>query len=85
MIAPDLLEILCCPETHQALRVADESTLARLNDKIAAGLAKNRSGKPVTEKVEAALIREDGRFLYPLRGNIPVMLIDEAIEVPPTT
>ena len=31
------------------------------------------------EQIEAGLVREDGRILYPVRDDIPVMLIDEAI------
>jgi uncharacterized protein YbaR (Trm112 family) len=31
------------------------------------------------EKLEGGLVRADGKVLYPMRGEIPVMLIDEAI------
>ncbi len=31
------------------------------------------------EKIDGGLVREDGKCLYPIRGNIPIMLIDEAI------
>ncbi len=82
MIAPDLLKILCCPETHQEVRLVDQSVLDKLNGQIAAGTLKNRAGQPVQEKIEEGLIRADGKFLYPVRRNIPVMLVDEAIPVP---
>jgi uncharacterized protein YbaR (Trm112 family) len=81
MIAPEILEILCCPETHQPLRFADASTVAGLNQKIASGTVRNRAGKPVLETIDGALIREDGQQLYLIRGDIPVMLIDEAIMI----
>jgi len=38
-----------------------------------------RGGQPVKEKLDAGLVRADGRFLYPIRSDIPVMLVDEAI------
>lgn len=79
MIAPDLLEILCCPETHQTLAPVDDATVAALNSRIAGGQVKNRAGKPVTEPVEGALRREDGQYLYLIRRKIPIMLIDEAV------
>ena len=79
MIDAELLKILCCPETHQDLRLADQSLVENLNTQIAAGALKNRSGQPVSEKLEAGLIRSDGKFLYPVRQDIPVMLVDEAI------
>ena len=79
MIAADLLRILCCPETHQEVRVAESAVVDKLNQQIAAGVLKNRAGQPVREKIDGGLIRADGKFLYPIRGQIPVMLVDEAI------
>ena len=79
MLDAELLKILCCPETHQELRPAEASLLGRLNREIEAGTAKNRAGAPVKEKIDQGLVRKDGKFLYPIRGNIPVMLIDEAL------
>ena len=79
MIDPDLLKILCCPETHQPIAPADQSLIDLLNRQVAGGQLKNRAGQPVGEKLDGGLVREDRRFLYPIRQNIPVMLIDEAI------
>jgi uncharacterized protein YbaR (Trm112 family) len=70
---------MCCPETHQPIALAEPSVIERLNQQIAAGQLKNRAGQPVKEKLDGGLVREDRKFLYPVRGNIPVMLIDEAI------
>ena len=75
----ELLDILCCPETHQPLQLAEPGMIAQLNEKIKAGQVKNRGGKPVVEAIEAGLVRQDGKFLYAVRGNIPAMLIDEAL------
>jgi uncharacterized protein len=79
MIDPDLLKILCCPETHQELRLAEPAVIEKLNGQIAAGTLANRGGKPVTEKIEGGLIRADGKLLYPIRRNLPIMLVDEGI------
>jgi len=75
----ELLKILCCPETHQALTAAEAPLLERLNQQIAAGGLRNRAGELVREKMDGGLVRADGKFLYPIRHNIPIMLIDEAI------
>jgi uncharacterized protein YbaR (Trm112 family) len=75
----DLLDILCCPETHQPFQIADPGLVADLNSKIKAGQLKNRAGKPVTEPIDSGFVREDRKFLYPVRGNIPVLLVAEAI------
>ncbi len=79
LIDPGLLQILCCPETHQPVQEADASFVAELNGRIASGATKNRSGKTVTEKVDGALVRKDGQVAYPIRNRIPIMLVEEAI------
>ena len=79
MIAADLLKILCCPESHQELRLVEPAVVERLNQQIGAGVLKNRAGQAVQERIDGGLIRADGKFLYPIRRNIPVMLVDEGI------
>lgn len=75
----DLLKILCCPETHQPLALADAAMLDKLNQRLATGALRNRAGEAIQEKIEDGLVRADGRYLYPMRRNIPVLLVDEAI------
>ena len=84
MIKPELLNILRCPETHQKLTLADDALLAQINDAIAAGKLRNRAAHPVSEKIDGGLVREDGKFLYPIRAKLPIMVIDEAIVLPLT-
>jgi uncharacterized protein len=79
MVDASLVQILACPETHQPVRVADEATVARVNAAISAGTVTNRNGVSVSEAIQTGLIREDGAYLYPVRDEIPVMLIGEAI------
>jgi len=82
VIDQNLLEILVCPETKQQLRVAEGGLLEKLNDSISAGSVTNRGGETVTVQMSEALIREDGDVLYPVRDDIPIMLIDESIPLP---
>ena len=75
----DLLAILCCPETKQPVALADEQLIQKVNGAIERGALKNKAQKPVTEKLDGGLIRSDSKILYPVREDIPVMLIDEGI------
>ncbi len=81
MVDARLLEILCCPETKQDLVLAASGMIDELNRRTEAGSLKNRGGETVKEKMEAGLLRADKKFLYPIREDIPIMLIDEAIPV----
>lgn len=80
-VDPELLEILVCPETLQAVRPADPALLAALNERIRAGGVRTRGGQLVSEPLGEGLVREDGRVLYPVEDGIPVMLVDESIEL----
>lgn len=75
----DLLAILCCPDTKQNVMLADDSLIQKLNAAIGRGELKNKAKKSVTEKLDGGLIRTDNKILYPVREDIPVMLIDEGI------
>lgn len=79
MIDSELLSKLRCPETRQPLRLADPGEVSQLNERIKAGAVRNRAGKPVTDSVDGALVREDRQFAYAIRQDIPVMLVEEAI------
>ena len=79
MVDPELLNLLCCPETHQDLQLADPALLKELNEKISTGNLRNRAGRIVSEQLAEALLRHDGKILYPIRNDIPVMLVEEGI------
>ncbi len=81
MVNSELLEILVCPETKQPVSVADEETLARVNQAVEEGYLRNQGGERVKDRIQEGLVREDGKVLYPVQDDIPVMLLDEAIRL----
>ena len=74
-----LLEIMCCPETHQPLAKAGAELIEDLNKRIQASTLVDRVDEKVTEPIDGGLIREDGKILFPIRQDIPVMLINQGI------
>lgn len=78
---PELIDILVCPESHRPLTLADDELLTRAQAAAATGALVNRNGDPVPPPVQALLVRDDGRVAYLVRDDIPIMLIDESIDL----
>ncbi|HVY54857.1 MAG TPA: Trm112 family protein [Thermodesulfobacteriota bacterium] len=82
MIDKELLDIIVCPETKQDLVLAEPELVERINGLIEKGELRNRSKQTVTEKIDGGLIRKgDRKYLYPIRDDIPILLIDESISL----
>jgi len=85
VIEKELLDILVCPKSHKPLAPAEPSLIARLNQVVAARALKNVAGRIVEAKLDGGLVCHDEGLLYPIIDDIPVMLVDEAIPIDPTT
>ena len=79
MVDKELLELIVCPQTHQALREATSAELARVNERIARGELSNQGGTKLLVPLEEALVRADGRVLYPVLDGIPMLIAEEAV------
>jgi len=80
-IDQELLAILCCPETKQDVAIATDTLIGTLNARVQQGILKNKAGQSVKEPLDGGLLRADKKILYPIREDIPVMLIEEGIPV----
>ena len=80
-VSEELLEILVCPETKQPVKPADAEILHKLAADVASGTLRNRGGEKIETAPTEGLVREDGKILYPVEDDIPVMLIEESIEL----
>jgi len=74
-----LLDILCCPTTRLAMRPAARAEIESINRAIEVGTVLNAGAALVTSPLRAALITVDGRRIYPIIDDIPVLLADQAI------
>ncbi|MCK5391917.1 MAG: hypothetical protein KAJ31_05775 [Deltaproteobacteria bacterium] len=82
MISLELLNIIVCPETKQDLIIAETDVVEKINTLIENGELLNRSKQKVTEKIDGGLIqKDDQKYLYPIRDEIPILLIDESISL----
>lgn len=80
-ISKDLLDILCCPDTKEDVHLISNEKIEIINKAITAGVVKIRNGEVETHSIDSGLLRADGKYLYPIRDDIPIMLIDEAIDM----
>ena len=81
MLDPEFVKILVCPDNRTPVRIASEQEITNLNQKIQEGSLQNIGGRKVNDKLDGGMIREAGDRLYPVRKNIPVMLVEEAIKL----
>lgn len=78
-ISEELLHILCCPRSKTPVELLSAERLARLNASIEAGGVRYADGTPVAQPLAEGLVTEDGRTVYRIDDDIPVMLVDQAI------
>lgn len=74
-----LLDILCCPVSRRPLRLLHAEQLQWLNQRIAAGGVLDVDGRAVSAALAAGLVSDDGRVIYRIEDDIPVLLPEEGI------
>jgi uncharacterized protein len=74
-----LLELICCPQTHQALTPLAPDKLAEVNRSISLGEINTVNGIVVRTPLPAGLVREDGSVIYPISNGIPLLVPEEGI------
>lgn len=80
MIDARFLDLMRCPIDGAKLANADSETVAQLNELIQAGQLRDRQDQLISEPMDAALVTADQKRIYPVRGGIPTLIADEAIE-----
>lgn len=74
-----LLDILCCPVTKVPVRPLVRNELDALNKAIATGGVRTTASASVESALQGGVITSDGKLIYRVEEDIPVMLADEAI------
>jgi len=80
MTLPDhLLDILCCPVSHEPLLPLSRAKLKVLNQAIEAGDVQTVEHEAVTSTLSEALITRNHKVVYPIVDGIPVLLAEQGI------
>jgi len=74
-----LLEILCCPVSKTPLTILGREKLEKLNAAIAGGEALYIDGAKVNSALQEGLITDDGKVIYAVQDDIPVLLEEQGI------
>ncbi len=74
-----LLEILCCPASKTPLTILGQEKLDKLNTMINSGEALYVDGAKVKDPLIEGLITEDGKVIYPVQDDIPILLEEKGI------
>ncbi len=80
MTIPDhLLDILCCPVSHEPLLPLSRDRLKRLNQAISKGEVAFVDGTAVNDPLRAGLMTRDQKVVYAVEDGIPVLLPERGI------
>jgi len=78
-IPESLLDILCCPVSHEPLRPLEKSRIKKLNNAIERGELLYVDGGTVDQPISEALVTRDAKVVYAVEAGIPVLLPDRGI------
>ncbi|MEM7234009.1 MAG: hypothetical protein AAF517_17660 [Planctomycetota bacterium] len=81
MLTQTFVAGLRCPDSGQALQLASEDLLRDVNTRIESSSARSCGGAVLEEKIDSGLLREDGKVLYPVFDDLPILLLEDAIDL----
>lgn len=79
MIEPKLVAVLRCPETGQRLEIAQKTLVQQVNAEIRSGRLRDHQDQKIDREIGDGLVTGDGARLYPIRDEIPTLIVDESI------
>lgn len=69
-----LLDIVCCPVSHQPLQKMNSAQLEAINQRIGTGALQSVEGTVLTQNLRAALVTADGARGYPVVDGLVNLL-----------
>ena len=80
-----IIELLECPLTGEPLSPAPDDLVAELNRAIAEGTLLFRNQSHVTLPLDGGLVNGSRTLFYGIFQDVPNLIPDEAVELPPRT
>ena len=77
----ELLNILACPRSQRKLLMAPKEVIEKVNKMIVEEKCFNLGGRLVKEPIQKGLYEPIQKLLYVITDNIPVLLVEEAIQI----
>jgi len=78
-LSKELLDILCCPKTKIPVEMLSDARRKELNRKIEDGTLCFADGTQVELPLKEALVTTDGKTVYRIDVDIPIMLVEKGI------
>ncbi|MFO1064136.1 MAG: Trm112 family protein [Pirellulales bacterium] len=76
-----LLAIMQCPVSGEALLCADAALTQSMRERYRSGSLVTRNGMAVDADFEGGLVNASKTLFFPIRGDIPTLLADEAFDI----
>ncbi|MCA9562793.1 MAG: hypothetical protein KC561_04845 [Myxococcales bacterium] len=72
--------ILVCSLTEKPLRPLGKEEVEHLNQRIRQGVVRHRTGEIAAVVVDGGLATPDAAVIYPIRGDLPCLLPEDALD-----
>ena len=82
MLDSKMLDMLRCPVDGGRLFPVSHEDLQRINLAILSGDLRDRLDQRINDGLDAGLLNRQSLRIYPVRGGIPSLVANEAIELP---
>jgi uncharacterized protein YbaR (Trm112 family) len=82
MLDSKLIDMLRCPMDGSHLQLLADDKVRRVNSALESGDLRDRLDQRIGTPLDAALLNSKANRVYPIRGGIPSLVADEAIDLP---
>ena len=82
MLESKLIDMLRCPIDGSHLQLLTDDEISRVNLAIESGNFRDRLDQRISCPLDAGLLNRQANRVYPVRGGVPSLVADEAVDLP---